>query len=214
MLFRSVVAIVLPRTEQRRQFRILQAEQLVIRLNPHVDGTFRITKNNLGPLGHVVQVPWGLTLSNTGNQKLSVIKYSITTGSSPNSTFYSGIDGGMVNADGKPVSLPFSIEPGDSRSFVVFIGTTVPSNVYEILSSNGNRDLPTIARAKIALAKRGIDIYGNKVAYQEYAGGGYLLTVDKENQKYPRYWFQVDSGRGNAFLTSGTQYETQRNDGP
>lgn len=203
----AIAAVVVPYMEQRRQFQVLQNEDLAVRLNPYTDGPFHITDNNFGPMGRLVQFPWQLTFSNTGNQKLSIIKYSITTGISPNSTFYTGIDGGMFHADQKPVDLPLTLEPGESRLFVVLVGILVPSKVHEVLSSMEDPKSRTVSHATTVLAKQGLDLYGNKVHYQEYAGGGYMLTVEKENQKSPTFWYQAVSGRGNVFLTSAAAYE-------
>lgn len=202
----AIAAIIVPYTEQRRQFQVLQNEDLAIRLNPYTDGPLRITDNNLGPMGRVVQIPWELTLSNTGHQKLSITKYSITTGTSPNSTFYSGIDGGMFYPDQKPVNLPYALDPGESRLFIVLVGILVPERVYEILSSIEEHKLRTVRHAMKVLAKQGLDFYGNKVNYQEYEGGGHILTV-KENDKSPTFWYKVESGRGKVFLNSAAAYQ-------
>lgn len=43
----------------------------------------------------------------------------------------------------------------------------------------------------MVLAKQGLDLYGNKVKYEEYPGGGSLLTIEKEDQKSPIFWYEV-----------------------
>lgn len=206
-LFVAIAAIALPYIEQRRQFQVLQTEDLAVSLNPHTDGPIRLTDRNFGPKGRLIQVPWDLTLSNTGNQKLSIIRYSISTGASPHSNYYGGIDGGVLQADQKPLDLPLMLEPGESRSLVVFVGVLVPPAVYEVLSSLKKPGLRTVRSARDALSKRGMDIYGNKVSYTEYAPGIYELTVEPENQRSPRFWYEAVTGRGNTFLTSATEYE-------
>ena len=89
----------------------------------------------------------------------------------------------------------------------MFVGILVPPPVYEVLSSLKEPSLRTVVNAKAALGKRGIDLYGNKVSYTEYAPGNSMLTVELENQKSPRFWYEAVTGRGNVFLTSATQYE-------
>lgn len=159
-------------------------------------------------MGRVVQVPWQLALSNTGHQKLSITKYSITTGVSPDSTSYSGIDGGMFRPDyQQSVDLPLTLEPGESRLFVVLVGILVSPKVHEVLSSLEDPKSRTVGNANAVLAKQNLDLYGNKVNYQEFAGGGYVLTVEQENQKSQTFWYQAVSGRGNVFLTSAAAYE-------
>ena len=202
----SIAAVALPYMEQRREFRVLQGEELSVRLNPHADGQFHITEFNFGPRGRVMQVPWELTLSNIGNQKLSITTYSVSSGISPNSTSYSGIDGGMFDLEQKPIYLPLTLEPGESRRFVLFVGILVPPKVHEALSV-GHLKLRTVGDATKILAKQGLDLYGNKVNYQEYAGGAYVISVEKTNQIFPTFWYQAVSGRGNICLASASTYE-------
>lgn len=203
----AIAAVAIPYLEQRRQFQVLQTEDLDVRLNPHTDGPLRITDNNFGPMGHLVQIPWRLSLSNTGNQKLSITEYFVTTGATPNSTSYSGIDGGMLQSDQKPLDLPLTLDPGESRSIVLFVGILVPPPVYEVLTSLKEPGLRTVGNANKALGKRGIDLYGNKVSYTEYAPGSSVRTVEPGNQKSPRFWYKAVTGRGNVFLTTATAYE-------
>lgn len=192
--------------EQKRQFQILQKEDLTVRLNPHVDGSIRITSHDLGSLGRVVQIPWEVSFSNTGNQKLSLMQYSMSTGPSPDFTSYSGIDGGIMTADQKTVKLPLLLEPGESRSFVIYVGILVTPNVYDAISIKSSSNVRTNSSLKLALAKQGMDLYGNHVDYQEFPGGEYKMTIDNENQKSPTFWCKVITGRGNVFLTSTTEY--------
>ncbi len=198
----AIAAVVVPYMQQRSQFQALQNEELVVRLNSSMNGPLRLTENSFGPKGHVVQIPWQVTLSNTGYQNLSISKYSITVGASPNSTYYSGVDGGMFTSDQQRVQLPFTLEPGESRSFRVLVGIIVPPRVYEVLSSIDGK----LSEARMVLAKQGVDLYGNEVNYQEFEGGSYLITLKKGSDKSPIYWFEVVTGRGNVFVTSETAY--------
>jgi hypothetical protein len=103
----AIATFALPYIETRRQFQVLQTEVLTVRLNPHVDGPFRITDHNFGLGGRVVQVPWQLILSNTRNQKLSLTEYSIRSRGSPSSSsslLYTGMNGGMFHPNQKPVA--------------------------------------------------------------------------------------------------------------
>lgn len=102
----GTAAVAVPYMQQRSQFQVLQKEELVVRLKSSIDSPLRITEYSLGPMGRVVQIPWQLTFSNTGNQNLSITEYSITAGVSPNSIDYSGLDGGMFHPDQQRVDLP------------------------------------------------------------------------------------------------------------
>jgi len=124
------------------------------------------------------------------------------------STFYTGIDGGLVTPKSDPVDLPMTLEPGESRSLFVSIGIRVPSNVFEVLSGidPGKR---TTEQATIALGRKGLDLYGNQVDFKEI-DGSYMLTIEPDKQKSPRFWFKATTGRGNAFAASSSTYDRPR----
>jgi hypothetical protein len=197
-------------SQQKHQFEVLQSEELLIQPNPRAAGPFRLTNVNFGEMGQVVQFPWKLLLTNSGNQKLSVVRYEITSGSTPDETFYTGIDGGIATADNTPVGFPFTLETGESRAFVVLVGIRVPPDVYNTLSVVDDPKEKTADQATIILARKGLDIYGNKVQFTETPGAGFALEIDPANQKSPRYWFKVVTGRGNAFAASASTYDRPR----
>jgi len=154
-----------------------------------------------------VQVPWGLTVSNTGNVKLSVTEYSISSGQSPNGMTYTGIDGGMLSQDGKGVALPLTMEPGDSRVLTIYVGILVPPKVHELLSAITDSRLKTVSQATKALAKQGLDLYGNEVQYEEYPDKSYILTVKNGDRKSQTFWYLAVTSRGSVFQTSAATYK-------
>jgi len=202
----AIAAIAIPYKQQQEQFEEVQREELSVNLNPYVSGVVRLTGNNLGPLGHVVQIPWELTVSNTGSRQLSIANYELTRGDSPGATSYSGINGGLVTRDAKPVDFPFTLEPGEMRTFLLFVGITVSDKVFNILKGLGEGENLHRKEVTHALAKEGIDLYGNNVDYKEFEGGAYVLSVDTENQRGQRFWCVVRTGRDNSFLGSATEY--------
>tara|TARA_Y100000815_G_scaffold149905_1_gene135821 strand:- start:2198 stop:2911 length:714 start_codon:yes stop_codon:yes gene_type:complete len=210
----AIAAIAIPYVQQKgalkqqqEQFDELQREDLSMMLNPNMRGVIHVTGTNLGSLGSVVQVPWGLTISNTGSRQLSIANYDLTRGDSPGAMFYSDIDGGVQSLDSQPVGYPITLEPGEMRKFLLFVGITVPDKVLEIIEgiTEGNkvdRDVATTA-----LAREGLDLYGNRVDYRELEGGAYTLSVDSQNQNGQRFWFEVHTGRDNRFVVSANEYE-------
>jgi hypothetical protein len=191
--------------EQKRQFEVLQSEHVLVSLDAHAKGPFLITSINFGANSHVAQFPWELQLTNSGNQKLSIVKYNISSGTSPMDTFYTGIDGGLVTIGNQPVKLPITLETGESRSFFLMVGIRVPTYVFDVLSAIDPKKRTT-ENATIALGKKGLDLYGNKVEFSEYGGGSYSLTVLPEDQRSPTFWCQIVTGRGNEFTTSTSTY--------
>jgi hypothetical protein len=210
----AIAAIAIPYVQQKdalkqqqTQFDELQREDLSVRLNPHMRGVIRVTGTNFRPFGNVVQVPWGLTISNTGNRQLSIANYDLTRGDSPGAMFYTDIDGGLETLDFQPVGYPITLEPGEMRNFLLFVGITVPDKVFEILEgitegNKVNRELATTA-----LAIEGLDLYGNSIDYREFDGGAYIISVDKQNQNGQNFWCVVHTGRDNRFVVSANEYE-------
>ncbi len=196
---------VLAQEFQKEQFEILQKEKLTIKVNPNVDGSIRLTNYNLGHLGHVVQISWKIIISNTGNQKLSITDYSVTRGGSPESLYYSGIDGGIINKKLQVIEFPLILDPGESRLAYIFVGITVPPLAYKILSSlDKNATLTDILVMKV-LGKQGIDYYGNTVQYEEFEGGLFHFSV-KDTKKAQRFWIKFTTGRGDIYYGTGMAY--------
>jgi hypothetical protein len=193
--------------EQKRQFQVLQKEDLAIRLNPHVEGRATLTGQRFGSEGTLVRSFWGLTLSNTGNQKLSLTQYRISTGDSPGAYSYSGIDGGLLAADSTIQKLPIILEPGETRVLLLDIGFLVSDKVYSALSSLKESDLLSAQSLGIELARKGLDFYGNEVELHKFPEGGEIISVDSNNQKSPTIWLQITTGRGNTFTTSAATYQ-------
>jgi hypothetical protein len=209
----AIVAIIISFTQQKsaqeiqqKQFNLLQKENLSIQMNPYVDGEIRLTNIKLGPMGYVVQLPWKITISNTGNRNLSILEHLITRGESPESMQYSGIDGGLIENKFTSVVYPFSLEPGVSRTFHVFVGITVPEQIYKTLSSIKEKKNLTDRNVSQIFGRKGIDIYGNKVDYKEFDNKAYHIQI-KETEKAQRFWIQFTTGKGNVFLATARKYE-------
>jgi hypothetical protein len=193
--------------EDRREFRALQSEALAIQLNPHVAGSPRMTGVNLGLFGRVVQIPWQLVLSNTGNQRLSVTRYSIENVGAASPAFYSGIDGGMFEAGMQRTTLPLVLEPGTSREFALFVGVLVPLEACSILDAEGVTNATSVHDIAMILGRHGIDIYGNRVTYHELPGGGYAVLPDSASPSVSAFKYEATTGRGRTFSASASPYE-------
>ncbi|SEN00861.1 hypothetical protein [Halomonas caseinilytica] len=200
--------------QQQEQFDKLHREDVSIKLNPYLKGVIYITGTKLERLGSVVQVPWELTISNTGSRQLSIKNYDLTRGDSPGTTFYSDIDGGLLTLGSQPVGYPIILKPGEMRKFLLFVGITVPDKVVEILKGINEGDNIDREVATAALAKEGLDLYGNEVSYKEFEGGAYFLSVDEKNMNGQRFWCVVHTGRGNSFVVSASEYERPSDNDP
>jgi len=191
--------------EQRRQFEEVQSEKLVIRLTPMPYDPIWLTEIKLGPEGQVAVTPWRLTLSNTGQQKLSIINYEISEGDKPGSKYYTGINGGIWDGKMQRIDLlsePISIEPGETRIYIVHIGILIKPEVAKVLGKNIDLGTRMVTEPAKLLATNGLDLFGNEVEFQQFANGVVLTMLT--NEATPTYWCQLTTGRNNIFVGSGS----------
>lgn len=192
--------------QQNEQFEALQQEELSVELNPYVAEKIYLTQINFEPLGHVVQIPWELTVSNSGHRQLSITKYDLLRTEPSGITSYSGIDGGLLTKESKSVNLPLTLEPGETKIFFLLVGVTVPQDVYNTLKVLNSGKPVQYSEATTALSRIGVDLYGNKLEYEELEGGGYHSYVDTENQKAQKFRCTIHTGRNNTFVVSASKY--------
>jgi hypothetical protein len=196
--------------EQIKQFAKLQDEELDLKVDPHSNGLFRITGIELGDFGRVIQFPWKLQISNTGNQRVTIVIYKLCEGSEPDSKFYSGIDGGMITNELNTVSLPLTVEARESKTLYLMIGILVPKVVFQALSSIQDPKKRTTDQSTMVLGRLGIDLYGNTVDFKEFGANTFTLSVAEENQRAPKYWYVAITGLGRQFVTSASAYDHKK----
>ena len=202
----STVAIIVPYMQYRQEQQ--EGVSFVVDRDYRESGKMKLTKYSFGTEGKVVQVPWKFVISNTASRKLSIVNYSIHSGNFSGSSYYSGLDGGMYDEEGNQVKLPITLESGDSKILDIYIRIMVPQKVFDILYKINNDSLSS-HRAFLILSRKNLDIYGNTVEFTEYPGGASIWQIDRAQQKSPRYWFQITTGRGNLFTTSTSEYAPQ-----
>ena len=187
--------------EQRKQFEIQQSEQLSIQLDPQARGFFQVTNSNYGSMGYVVQFPWGLLLSNTGNQKLSITTIEIRNGIPPNQMSYTDIYGGILTGSSEKVQMPIVLEPGESKRLFIYVGIPVPKNVFEVFLDIAKRGVPDtgIARKELALDK-GLDFFGNAVSVKRYETGEFSMAYDLKKSNFPQFGYLQRRGDYLNFL--------------
>jgi hypothetical protein len=213
----SVIAIIVSAmqnknalTEQQRQFAIIYSEDLSLSLNPCVTSiypAYKITYIKLGEIGQVVQLYCELTISNTGNQALSILDYSLSIGDHPDAMYYSGIDGGLWLSKHQLIELPLHLQPGESKIALLLIGIPLSQNVVSVLTRLQASGTLSFSNVNIELAKLGIDLFGNKIELKEYGKGAYTISNDNKNQIAPTVWLRMSTARGNVFSTSANYYQ-------
>lgn len=195
--------------EQKRQFESQQAERLSVSAVAGEGGLLRIVRD---PVDYVIQVPWEITWSNTGSQALSVTECEVSVVDTSTS-FYYGVDGGIYDLNLNALSLPITLQPGESRKSIVYVGLCVPERVHRIVS--GLKTPTAVRSAWEALLARRLDMFGNETVCADMYGnivtsfdksGPYVFIRYKGDPEQPTYESRVLTGRGNTVVRNATYY--------
>jgi len=93
--------------------------------------------------------------------------------------FFPGLYGGMTDRENKTVSLPLALDAGDSISVRLHIGFEPTGEISKLLRelflSSGPLDSHNTF---LALAEKGLTIYGGKASMTKYDGGGHTVVFD------------------------------------
>jgi hypothetical protein len=200
----AIAAIYIPYYQQEKQHK----ENLIILFNPGLAvGDIILTNYSFKDLGRVIQIPWQLTISNSGHNRLSIVEYQLSMGVKAGSVLFKGLDGGIKNKDWQDEKMPITLDGGESKTFAIYVGVQANKEVYDILKSmSQNSDRISYKRAFRELAKKGYDFYGNKVWFKEYRDDSYELMVKNEHPASPMVWIELLTGRGNKFYSNGSNY--------
>ena len=194
----AVLAVAVPYFQQKAQLQ----EQLVGELSP-VGESYVLTDLKIGDFGQVVQSRWRLTLSNIGSQKLSLLRYVVRHVDRKGLEQYTGLDGGIVDPSGSTLSLPISLEGGETKVIELNIGTVVTRRVFSILESKSvDKRIPVMV-GNLLLGREGIDLYENAVSLREFEGGAYF--VEARTRIRPTYLVELTSSRGSRFQILAAQ---------
>ncbi len=192
--------------EQRRQFSEVQTEKLGVELIPVAYDPIKLTEINFGSSGRVVMTPWKLRLSNTGQQKMSITGYELSEGEGQSARYYTGLNGGIWSFTKNkkridPSVEPISLEPGDTHVYLLQIGILIKPEVAKVLSIKADVRTGLIMDPANELALSGLDLFGNKVDFQQFPDGFILTRLT--NNKTPTYLFKATTGRNNVFKGYG-----------
>lgn len=197
------VAVLLPYFQTEADKR----EHLTIVAVPErPDGIIRLSADE--SKSQAVQIPWVVTLSNTGRTKLSVVSYQAVEliGDSGISSF-PGLDGGLTDRMNKTVTLPLTLDAGESTSLRIYLGFIPTRQIAELLRSMyAARGRVTAGETFVALAEQGLTIYGGKATMRE-DDGARAVTIDAESQpRPPIYGLICRTGRNQEFSTTIQEY--------
>lgn len=177
------------------------AEQLVVsatrRTESYATQVFRA-----GPSVAQVSLDWTLLIANNGTIPLSVTGYDIW-GEAQNRYTHTRMDLGLFRPDGTLVKLPMSIEPGHAEGLVVRTGHWLPHEVQQVATETltGVSHL-AFSELQKQFARRGFDIFGNRVAIKEW-GNEYTITgPSSQSLKQPTFLLTIRTARGQTASSS------------
>ncbi len=182
-------------------------ERLIVVAKPEgTGGVIRLSVDE--SKSKAVQLPWVLTLSNTGRNKLSVVSYRLAQLRYGGLMFFPGLDGGMTDRENKTVSFPLTLDAGDSISVRLHIGFEPSGEILKLLRelflSEGPLDPH---KTFLSLAEKGLTIYGGKASMTKYEGGGHTVTIDPSSvSEAPLYNITFLTGRNQEFSTTCSPY--------
>ncbi|MBR9903851.1 MAG: hypothetical protein GYB15_08535 [Gammaproteobacteria bacterium] len=157
-LLLSCVAIGLPFWQSHTQFQAAHRDQIDIQLRPAGQLALKILDQNMGELGHVIQVPIVATIRNSGYQDTSIVGYEIFAHTPTHMMGFSGIDGGIYDESLLPAKLPSELESGSSKKYLFYVGAIIKEGAYQILKEADSQ--LTLSSALSILANAGTGFYG------------------------------------------------------
>lgn len=180
------------------QSKIDSQEALSITAIPETGGIIKLS-NNLNK-SQAVQIPWIITLTNTGKVTLSITSYTVEQIAGQGIRLFAGLNGGATDGSNNFFPFPQTLEAGHSVAFRLHIGFIPTKDVQQKLWTMYLKEKPiNYNTAFVGLAKEGLTLYGGQAEYKEYPGGSYLISIDPSSYKSePIYRITFTSGRGNA----------------
>lgn len=189
-----------------------QKEMIAIDVKRIHDGQIKLTEySDINNLGHVLQIPWRVVISNIGIKKTSVIECKIENihlnkNSYEGKSLYYGVNGGLFNINGENVKYPITLDGGESRIFTAYVGILTNNEVYVILRKISAVDEISINTAKKVLGNANTDIFGNNAELYELENGYSYLAVDPKKRKLYSYVFEFTTGKKKHFGTIISEY--------
>nr|WP_319570406.1 hypothetical protein [uncultured Draconibacterium sp.] len=144
---------------------------------------------------------WECVLTNNSRQTISINNYDIKC-LKDNETIisYSNMNLGLFDFDRTPISLPININAGESIKLYLEIGVQIHPEPMNIINSNVDSTKQyTYNELKNILAKKGTDIFGNKVNAKFENGELLMFSLENNNYNKDKYILTFESGRNNFY---------------
>lgn len=184
------------------------AEDLTVRVVPQAENLFvTISPDGHWGLDSVFIAPFEVTLSNTGNRKLSVVRYEVfEVARSGARAWYNNLDGGLVDSKAQPLKLPIVLDAGESALVYARIGLMASGAAVRAVKTK----LPDGGSVKPGelfriLAQSGVDVYGNSVKRDTVSPEGYVLEEPDMRVRTQHFTISFQTGKGSV-VTRATSW--------
>jgi hypothetical protein len=127
--------------------------------------------------GGEIGICWTITISNLSDIRASIVDYRVFNLQNGNLGVLTGFHN-LENTDGSPVSLPITLNGGETKDIVVRAPVFVPAAVARIIRPEyeGHIVVPlSVGELAKTLAMSGTDFLGNNVAGQKYTDGRLVI---------------------------------------
>jgi len=116
----------------------------------------------------------------------------------------------FYKANHKHVDYPIELEPKKSIKFELKIGLNLSPKAYEVIKDK----FPDLENLQFEQAVRAVninemDLFGNKVIYEESPDGWYHASLDQKNIHQTLYYLNFKSSNGTKFKAKLGYYQVQ-----
>jgi hypothetical protein len=122
---------------------------------------------------------------------------------------YTGMDAGLFDIKGEPLSFPINIAPGQAMSFVQQTQIMLPKQVYDELSSKHLDSKPVNTKElMLSLGENGVDYWGNTVKVSQYEGKAFSYQGPSLSSglKDPAFRLVFSTARGSSIPARFSYY--------
>ncbi|MCG9579501.1 hypothetical protein L1D14_25160 [Vibrio tubiashii] len=199
-LFVAIIAVIVPIWQSHSDAQ----EHISLRMGTDSSGIVLLSDDRSAT--RVVQLPWLITLSNTGKVKLSITDLDAFITEEQAQTRFPHLLGALYNLDHSDVRFPMTLDAGESKTIRVYLGFMAKEEILGLLYSlQAQKKKFTLIQAFKYLAKHNRTMYGGVVEYREIDGS---LTITTDSQFYvnePVYQLEFRSGRNEVFSIRGSE---------
>ena len=173
----------------------LKTEALGFTVNPTYDCHLEFKK--MGDDG-VLSLCWIVTITNQSDLRVSIVRFQAFDASDKNVIFRSGFPA-LEDSEGKSVSAPLSLGPGEPQQYLMRVPFVVPSSVASLAQT-----LPataTLYQLQSLTLKSNLDVLGNKVQVKYFDEEKKNLSVSwPYDMRVVTGAIQFFTGRGNKII--------------